>query len=46
MEECKWNFKILSHYIRLTKLNVFKIIGKKEGQWIDKVNINLNNGIQ
>lgn len=33
MNECKWNFKFLNHYIRLTTNNEFIIIGLREGQW-------------
>ena len=40
MEECKWNYKILWHYFRLTKANKFIILGNREGQWKEIVNIN------
>lgn len=33
MEKCKWDFFKLNHYFRFTEYNVFKIIGKREGQW-------------
>lgn len=39
MEECKWNFKILNHYIRFTKTNRFIILGNRQGQWKELVNI-------
>ena len=33
MDECKWNYKFLGHYFRLTKSNKFMILGKRQGQW-------------
>ena len=35
MEECRFNIKILGHFIRLTKNNKFIILGKRQGQWIE-----------
>ena len=40
MDECKWNFRLLKHYVRLTKTNKFIILGKRQGQWREVVNIN------
>ena len=42
MEECKWNYELLGYYIRFTKYNKFIILGKKEGQWRELVNINFS----
>jgi len=40
MEKCKWNYKILGHYFRMTEANNFIILGCREGQWKEIVNIN------
>ena len=40
MDECKWNFKILNHYIRFTKANRFIILGRRQEQWRELININ------
>lgn len=42
MEECKWNYELLGYYIRFTKSNKFIILGQKEGQWRELVNINFS----
>lgn len=39
MEKCKWNFKVLGHYLRLTENNHLILLGKKEGQWVEIFNI-------
>ena len=44
MDECKWNFKILNHYVRFTKANRFIILGQREEQWRELVNINFSDG--
>jgi len=40
MDKCKWNFKVLQHYIRMTEYYRFIILGKRQGQWRELVNIN------
>ena len=42
MEECKWNYKLLGYYIRFTKSNKLIILGQKEEQWLELVNINFS----
>jgi hypothetical protein len=41
MDKCKWNLKIFGYYIRLTSNNNFIILGKKEDQWCEVINLNL-----
>jgi len=38
MDKCKWNYKILGLYLRLTESDRFIILGKRQGQWRALVN--------
>ena len=40
MDKCKWNFKVLNHYVRLTAENRFIILGYRGENWKVLVNIN------
>ena len=40
MDKCKWNFKVLNHYVRLTVENRFIILGYRGENWKELVNIN------
>ena len=33
MDKCKWNFKVLNHYVRLTVENRFIILGYRGENW-------------
>ena len=40
MDKCKWNVKILNYYFRLTVENRFIILGYRDENWKELVNIN------
>jgi len=40
MDKCKWNYKVLGHYVRLTESNKFMILGKRQGQWVVVISFN------